>query len=62
MTEEWTEADDIIEEIHEIRRQLWARFDNDIDRIAEHYMSLDKAQPERPIAAPPRPNPGKSAA
>lgn len=57
MTEEWTEADDIIEEIHQIRRQLWARFDNDPERIAEYYMSLETDQPGPKSVAPPRRNP-----
>lgn len=27
--DEWTAADDAVEEVREVRRQLWERFDND---------------------------------
>ena len=27
--EEWTDADDVVEEVREVRRQLWECFDND---------------------------------
>lgn len=27
--EEWTAADDAVEEVREVRRRLWERFDND---------------------------------
>lgn len=35
-------ADDVIEEIWEIRRQIWARFDNDPKRLLEYYRELEK--------------------
>jgi hypothetical protein len=62
MTDEWTEADDIVEEIREIRRQIWARLDNDPEKIAAYYMELDKQYADRMIDAPNRVKPGKSAA
>ena len=34
--EEWTEADDIIEEVREIRRRISARFDDDPVKLGEH--------------------------
>ncbi|HEX6039447.1 hypothetical protein [Longimicrobium sp.] len=42
MSDEWTEADDIIEEIWEIRRQIWARFDNDPKKLVEYFIEYDK--------------------
>lgn len=45
--EPWTEADDIIEEVREIRRQISARFDHDLDKLAEHYMELQKRHADR---------------
>ncbi|HST60898.1 MAG TPA: hypothetical protein VLK84_19505 [Longimicrobium sp.] len=42
MSEEWTDADDAIEEIREIRRQIWARFDNDPEKLMAHYIERDK--------------------
>lgn len=27
--EEWTAADAVVEEVREVRRQIWERFDND---------------------------------
>lgn len=40
--EEWTEADDAIEEVWEIRRQIWAQFDNDPEKVIAYYIELDK--------------------
>lgn len=45
--EEWTEADDVIEEVREIRRQFWARFDNDPVKVVEYLMEWQKQHPER---------------
>lgn len=42
MTDEWTEADDAIEEVWEIRRQILARFDNDWRKMLEYYIERDK--------------------
>jgi RNA binding exosome subunit len=47
MTDEWTEADDVIEEIREARRQLFARLDNAPDRIGAYYLELDKKYADR---------------
>jgi hypothetical protein len=52
MSEEWTEADDIIEEIWEIRRRLWARFDNDPEKVIAYYLELEK-QHDGPRVEPP---------
>ncbi len=43
MSDEWTEADDIIEEIWEIRRQMWARFDNDPKKLGAYIRELEKS-------------------
>jgi hypothetical protein len=40
--EPWTEADDIIEEVREIRRRISARFGDDPARLAQHYMELQQ--------------------
>lgn len=42
MPDDWTEADDVIEEVREIRRQIWARFDYDIEKLIAHYIERDK--------------------
>lgn len=47
MDEPWTEADDVIEEVREIRRQISARFDDDLDRLADHYVELQKRHADR---------------
>jgi hypothetical protein len=62
MSEEWTEADDAIEEVHEIRRRIWAQFDNDPEKVVAHYMELDKLYADRMIKPPPAENEGKPAA
>jgi hypothetical protein len=60
--EEWTAADDAIEEVREIRRQLWARFDNDPVKLGEYLMELQKQHPERLRDPRTRNQAGKSAA
>ena len=45
--EPWTEADEVIEEVREIRRRNWARFDNDVERYGAYLMELQKQHPER---------------
>ena len=62
MSDEWTAADDAIEEVREIRRQIWARFDNDPKKLIAHYVELDKQLPPSRIAPPRRRKDGKSAA
>jgi hypothetical protein len=62
MSDEWTEADEVIEEIWEIRRQIWARFDNDLEKLMAYYIERDK-DCSGPIITPPRSSKkGKSAA
>jgi hypothetical protein len=45
--ESWTEADDIIEEVPEIRRQISARFDDDPVKLGEFLMESQKRHGER---------------
>jgi hypothetical protein len=45
--ESWTEADDVIEEVREIRRQISARYDNDLDKLFDHYMEIQKRHAHR---------------
>lgn len=62
MCDEWTAADDAVEEVREIRRQIWAQFDNDPKKLLAHHVELGKQLPPHRIA-PPRPRQdGKSAA
>ena len=42
-----THDKDIIDEIHERRAELLARFDNDLERYAEHLREREKEHPER---------------
>lgn len=44
MNEPWTEADEVIEEIWEIRRQISARFDHDLDKYAAYLMEMQNRQ------------------
>lgn len=62
MTDEWTEADDVVEEVREIRRRIWARFDNDPEKVIEYYLELDKQRLEPGVGAGKPSNKGKSAA
>ena len=62
MTEDWTAADDAVEEVREIRRQIWARFDNDPDKVSAYYMELERQHSEEKAAALERDDKGKSAA
>jgi hypothetical protein len=52
MTDEWTGADDVIEEIRESRRQLFARLGNDPQKIGAYYMELNEKYADRLIDAP----------
>jgi hypothetical protein len=45
--DEWTAADDAIEEVREIRRQISARFDHDPVKLGEYYMELQKRHADR---------------
>ncbi|HEX6369434.1 MAG TPA: hypothetical protein VF006_10910 [Longimicrobium sp.] len=43
----WTEADDIIEEVREIRRKISARFDDDPVKLGEFLMESQKRHGDR---------------
>lgn len=45
----WTGADDAVEEVRAIRMQISARFDHDLDKLAEHYMERQKRHGDRLI-------------
>jgi hypothetical protein len=38
--EQWTAADDAVEEVREVRRQLWERFDNDPVKYGDYLREL----------------------
>jgi hypothetical protein len=38
--EEWTAADDAVEEVREVRRRLWERFDNDPEKYSAYLREL----------------------
>lgn len=52
MTDEWTEADDAVEEVREMRRKLFAELDNDVEKIGAYYMELNKMYADRIVYAP----------
>jgi hypothetical protein len=52
MSDEWTEADDVIEEIRETRRELFARLGNDPQKIGAYYPELNEKYADRMIDAP----------
>ena len=62
MSGEWTEADDAVEEVREIRRRIWAQFDNDPSKLLAHHIELSRQLPAERIAPPRRRDNGKSAA
>jgi hypothetical protein len=62
MTDEWTQADDVIEEIRETRRQLFSQFDNDPKKIGAYYMELNKKYADRLVDVPAPSKKDKSAA
>ncbi|HEU4882405.1 MAG TPA: hypothetical protein VFT45_09180 [Longimicrobium sp.] len=45
--EEWTEADDVIEEVRAARRALWAQFDNDPVKMVAYLMEKQKLHADR---------------
>lgn len=47
---EHEDDDPLIDEIHEIRRQISARFGNDPARLVEHYMKYQKQFKDRLIS------------
>ena len=62
MTEPWTEADDVVEEVREIRRRISARFDDDPVKLVEYYMEVQKQYADRLVDTPPARKKGNSAA
>jgi hypothetical protein len=54
--DEWTEADDIIEEVREIRMQISARFDHDVGKLADFLMESQKRHGDRLVYPGTRPN------
>ena len=64
MAKERTEADDVVEEVRQVRREIWAQFDNDPDKLIAYYnyTELDKQYADRGIASPAADKQGKSAA
>lgn len=62
MSDEWTEADDVVEEVRQIRREIWAEFDNDPERLIAYYTELDKQYADRMIDTLDPTRRGKSAA
>lgn len=55
MSDEWTEADDVVEEVRQIRRQIWAELDNDPEKLIAYYTELDRQYADRMIE-PKRPS------
>lgn len=45
--EPWTEADDVIEEVREIRRKISAQFDDDVGKLADFLMESQKRHGDR---------------
>lgn len=45
--ETWTAADDVIEEVREVRRRISERFDHDPVRLVEYYMEVEKQYADR---------------
>ena len=62
MSDEWTEADDVVEEVRRIRREIWVEFDNDPEKVMAYYMELDKQYADRMIDSPRSGKQGRSAA
>lgn len=62
MSDEWTEADDVVEEVRRIRREIWAEFDNDPEKVIAYYMELDKQYAQRRVDSHKPGKQGKSAA
>ena len=53
--EPWTAADDAIEEVREIRRQISARFDDDPVKLGEFLMESQKRHGDRLVYPGTRP-------
>jgi hypothetical protein len=54
MNDEWNEADDVVEEVREVRRRIWARFGNDPEKVIDYYLELDRRRtnPARDVRKP----------
>lgn len=38
--DEWTDSDDVIKEVREVRRRLWEQFDNDPRKYVAHLQDF----------------------
>jgi hypothetical protein len=57
------DADPLIDEIYEIRKQISQEHGDDLDRLLEHYAEYERQFSDRLISTPPVPaKKGKSAA
>lgn len=45
--EVWTEADEVIEEVREIRCRISERFDHDPVKLVDYYMEVQKQYADR---------------
>lgn len=45
-------ADELIDEIREIRRRIWERHGNDPKRVVEHYIEYQKQFADRLVPPP----------
>lgn len=56
MCEEWTAADEAVEEVREIRRQIWERFEHDPGKYLAHLRERhEQLLREGWVEAPPPP-------
>ena len=62
MDETWTGADDVIEEVREIRRKISAQVNDDPVKLVEYYMEAQKQYADRLVDPRARRKQGKSAA
>jgi hypothetical protein len=62
MDEPWTEADDAIEEVREIRRRISEQFGHDPVKLVEYYIEVQKQYADRLVDPRIRRKQGKSAA
>lgn len=50
MTQELPQSKDpLIDEVRDIRQKLWARFDNDIDKVVEYLRRLQDQHRDRVV-------------
>ena len=62
MSDEWTEADDVVEEVRRVRREIWAQFGNDPEKLVAYYTELDKQHADQMVAPTRQPGQDRSAA